>query len=457
MAVVALLVGCEQPSMLERIRAQGQLLVATRVGPTTFYRTATGHAGVEYELVRRFADHLGVEPTFVVPPSFDQLLRDTALGRVHMAAAGLAITRERRRRLRFSLPYQKVTPQLVYRRGSAKPAGPADLGDGRLAVVAGSRHLNCVQRCEAELGRLINWRALRGRSVEQLVAAVDAGALEYTIADSNELALLRRYFAYVQPAFDVADPEPLAWAFPRWPDDSLARAADDFLRRFEITGELQRLLASYYDVEDNLNFVDKRAFWRHVDERLPQYRKYFEEAGSEIGLDWRLLAAIGYQESHWDATAVSPTGVHGIMMLTQDTAEQVGVDNRLDPRASILGGARYLRVVEAKIPARIGEPDRLWFTLAGYNIGFGHLEDARVLTQRQGGDPDRWEEVRLRLPLLTQEKFYTTLKHGFARGHEPVRYVENIRSYHDLLVWHTRNRPAEAGFATPVPETPSGP
>jgi membrane-bound lytic murein transglycosylase F len=430
--------------MLERVQERGELLIATRSGPTTFYATGHGYAGIEYELASRFAAHLGVSARFVTPGSFRSLLGDVSLGRVHMGAAGLAVTRERRRQLRFAMPYQTVMPQLVYRRGNGKPRTPADLADGRLAVVAGSRHGRIVKALEKALGRPLNWRAVEGASVEQLVNEVDAGTIDFTIADSNELALLRRYLAYAYPAFEVGDPAMLAWAFPRWPDDSLARAADDFLRGLEITGELQALLAKYYAFEDNLNFVDKREFWRNVDERLPHYQAYFEAAATEIGIDWRMLAAIGYQESHWNPEAVSPTGVRGIMMLTQDTATQVGVEDRQDPRASIFGGARYLRVVEEKIPDRIPEPDRLWLTLAGYNIGFGHLEDARILTQRQGGDPDRWEDVRQRLPLLTQKKYYSTLKHGRARGHEPVTYVDNIRSYYELLRWHTENRPTQA-------------
>jgi membrane-bound lytic murein transglycosylase F len=429
--------------MLERVQERGELLIATRGGPTTFYPAGNGYAGMEYELASRFAEHLGVSARFVTPDDFTKLLADIRLGRVHMGAAGLAVTRERRRQLRFAMPYQTVLPQLVYRRGNGKPRSPADLAAGRLAVVAGSRHVRLVKALEEELGHPLHWHAVEGASVEQLVTEVDEGTIDFTIADSNELALLRRYLAYVYPAFEVGDPAMLAWAFPRWPDDSLARAADDFLRALEITGELQSLLAQYYEFQDNLNFVDKREFWRNVDERLPRYQAHFEAAAKEIGIDWRLLAAIGYQESHWNPEAVSPTGVRGIMMLTQDTATQVGVDDRRDPQASIFGGARYLRVVEGKIPDRIAEPDRLWLALAGYNVGFGHLEDARILTERQGGDPDRWEEVRRRLPLLTQETYYSTVKHGRARGHEPVTYVDNIRSFYELLRWHTENRPTQ--------------
>jgi len=172
-----------------------------------------------------------------------------------------------------------------------------------------------------------------------------------------------------------------------------------------------------------------------VQSRLPRYRQWFEEAATHVGEHWRLLAAIGYQESKWDPDAVSPTGVKGLMMLTESTAQQIGVSDRTDPKQSIRGGAVYFSSVRDKIPARILEPDRTWLALAAYNVGFGHLEDARVLAQTAGRDPDSWQDVRAFLPLLAQEYWYAQTKRGYARGWEPVRFVDNIRSYLDILEW----------------------
>ena len=174
---------------------------------------------------------------------------------------------------------------------------------------------------------------------------------------------------------------------------------------------------------------------RQIRERLPALRDYCESAAEEYALDWRLLAAVGYQESHWNPDAVSRTGVRGIMMLTQRTARQLGVTDRVDPEQSIFGGARYLRDMEARIPERIEQPDRLWLALAAYNIGFGHLEDARILTEIRGGDPDRWVDVRESLPLLTQERWHSQTRYGYARGYEPVDYVENVRTFFEILLW----------------------
>lgn len=424
-------------SVLERVRQAGVLVVATRHGPSSYYDGADGPDGFEYALVQAFAEHLGVRTRYVFPSTLDALLDATARGTVHLAAAGLTITASREQHLYFSLPYEYVTEQLIYRRGTKKPHSLAEIGEGELQVVADSSHEETLRSLTASKFPDLSWQRNDGISAERLLSALDQGKLRYTVADSNEAALSRRVFTHVATAFELGEPRAIAWAFGRTGDDSLRHAADDFLQQLEKDGRLRRLRARYFAHAGRLNFVDTRDFWRHVRDRLPEFMPYFEKAAEKTGVDWRLLAAIGYQESHWRADAVSPTGVRGLMMLTQTTAKQIGIEDRNDPEQSIVGGAKYLRVVEKKIPKRIMEPNRLWLTLAGYNIGFGHLEDARILTERDGADPDLWMEVKQRLPLLTQKKFYSTVRHGAARGREPVNYVDNIRNYYDLLVWYT--------------------
>ena len=176
---------------------------------------------------------------------------------------------------------------------------------------------------------------------------------------------------------------------------------------------------------------------KRVSSRLPDYQEMFQEVAQKYGLEWQLLAAIAYQESHWDHKATSPTGVRGLMMLTLPTAKEMGVKNRLDPRQSLDGGTRYFLQTKSRIPDDISEPDRTWFAMAGYNIGLGHLEDARVLTERAGRNPHLWNDVKEFLPLLQQKKYYSTVKYGYARGYEPVSYVRNVRHFRTILNWHT--------------------
>jgi membrane-bound lytic murein transglycosylase F len=426
-----------QQPQLEQIQRDGRLLVATRQGPTTYYPGADGPDGFEYALLERFSRDLGVELELVFPPDLEALLDATERGSVHLAAAGLGITPARTGKLRYSRPYDHVTEKLIYRRGSRRPRTLDEIGPGELHVIAGSAHEATLREQRANGFPMLQWQPRSNIGTGALLSALDEGLIRYLVADSNQLILGRRLYKHAAAAFDLGDPGPLAWATRRTDDTSLIDAVNDFLQRIEQNGWLERLHARYYGHAGRLNFVDTREFWRGVRDRLPTFQAHFERAAWLTGLDWRLLAAVGYQESHWRADAVSPTGVRGIMMLTRSTAQQMGVADRNDPEQSIVAGARYLRVVENKIPERIREPDRLWLSLAGYNVGFGHLEDARILTERDGADPDRWREVKQRLPLLAQERFHQTVRHGYVRGQEPVDYVDNIRNYYDMLVWFT--------------------
>jgi membrane-bound lytic murein transglycosylase F len=423
--------------LLERIQQQGRLVVATRRAPSSYFQGADGPDGFEYTLVGRFAEHLGVTLELRFPESIDELLEATARGAVHMAAAGLTVTPRRERLVRFSTPYESVTEQLIYRRGTRRPRSLAEVADGDLHVLACSSHEETLVRLRKANFPELSWQRHADVSTGRLLSAVDEGQMRLTVADSHSAALSRRVYRHMAVAFELGEPQPIAWAFPAIGDDSLRTAANAFLQQLQGDGRLERLRARYFGHTERLNFVDTREFWRHVRDRLPEYRRFFEKAEAITGIDWRLLAAIGYQESHWRHDAVSPTGVRGVMMMTRDTARQMGVADRSDPEQSIVGGARYLRVIEEKIPARIREPNRLWLTLAGYNIGFGHLEDARILTERDGASPDLWLEVKQRLPLLANKAYYQTVRYGYARGQEPVDYVDNIRNYYDMLVWYT--------------------
>jgi membrane-bound lytic murein transglycosylase MltF len=216
-------------------------------------------------------------------------------------------------------------------------------------------------------------------------------------------------------------------------------AASEFLDTVRNDDMLERFLKKEKAHSQQLDFINIHTFMMYILERLPKFRALFERLAGEYDLDWRLLAAIAYQESHWDPEAVSPTGVRGLMMLTRSTARHVGIKNRTDPEQSVRGGARYFKMVLNKIPKRISEPDRTWLALASYNVGFGHLEDARILTQRAGGNPDSWQQVKQHLPLLSVQKWHSKTKHGYARGHEPVKYVRNIRNYYSILKLLTRS------------------
>ncbi len=447
------LTGCSIPEpLVERIKDEGMLVVITRNSSTTYYEDKDGLKGFEYELVKQFADELGVVIRFVIPDRFEDILPMIARGEAHFAAAGLTVTDRRSSIVRFTPSYQQITQQLVYRVRNRRPKKITDTGDGVFEIVAGSSHEEELQRIKSQFPDL-NWISQRNLESEELLYLVWEQVIDYTIADSNELALNRRFYPELKVAFDLTEPQPLAWAFPHAQDSSLFNAAIDFLNKQKKNGKLEQLIERYYGYVERLNFVDTRTFRRHILQRLPALTPYFKKAAEETGYDWRLLAAIGYQESHWNPDAVSPTGVRGIMMLTQSTARQLGIKNRIDPEQSILGGARYVKHIENRVPVRIKRPDRLWLALAGYNVGYGHLEDARILTARNNKNPDKWADVKQHLPLLVQKKYYKTVKHGYARGREPVNFVDNIRNYYDMLVWHNKRQEQRPTIKADIPTT----
>lgn len=437
---------------LARIQKAGVLRVVTRNGPTTYYEDANGYAGLEYELAKRFADTLGVRLEMVVRDSYPQVLEALDAHEADLAAAGLVVSNAWKSHVRYGPGYQEITQKLVYRQGQALPRSLNNL-NGELRVQAHSSQASRLLKLKAQYPSL-HWTETSEATSEELLNQVLSGELDYTVVDSHELELFRRFNPDLAVAFTLTDAEPLAWAFPAHTDDSLYARAVEFFGQLSHKGEVAQLVDRYYGHLKQFDYVNTREFLAAVTATLPKYQPHFQSAaGSD--LDWRLLAAIGYQESMWDPLARSHTGVRGMMMLTENTAAAMGVTKRTDARQSILGGAQYLRHLLTRVPDTIQEPDRTWLALAGYNVGWGHLEDAQELTAAQGGDPTKWAYVKDRLPLLSKKKWYTQTRHGYARGYEPVRFVEAIRRYHETLagLYKPDGSPAQVASAV-KPTTP---
>lgn len=438
LAEMALLSTCSPTvSKLEQIQQLGVLRVATINSPTTYYESGDGETGFEFDLAQRFAEELGVRLEIHLFESGLAALHAVSRQRVHMAAANLTITDNRARNILFSPAVRSVTPTLVYRLGTGKPRDLNQLEEP-IQLPEDSAHVELLQSLKRD-NPALSWMTVADKSAEDLLAEVGEGKLRYSVADSDLIAMTRRYYPKLHPAFALGEPIRKAWAFRHHRDSSLYNTATRFLTDLRVNGELARLDDRYFGHVDRLDFVSSRTLSRHLDSRLPRYRALFESAGEETGIDWRLLAAVSYQESHWDPKATSPTGVRGLMMLTRDTARFVKVRNRTDPEQSIQGGARYLRYLLDKLPDEVQAPDRIWMTLAAYNMGYGHLQDARKLTARLGGDANKWVDVRSHLRLLTQAKWYRQTRYGYARGHEAQVYVGNVRTYLDVLNWMTRD------------------
>lgn len=438
------------PPILDQVLETGQLRVVTRDSPTAYTIGPDGPSGPEFDLVQAFADELGVALVIDPVASVSEILPKLLSGQAHMAAAGLSITDSRREFLNFGHPYETVDVHLIYKLGTGKPRSLDDVIGRSIEVMASSSHVDLLSSIQASYP-MLQWTENADVEVAELLTKVAMGEVEMTIADSPDFDIQRHFYPDLRVALDLDVGDPIAWGFPKETADSLLARADEFLIKSDRAGLLTQVHDRYYGYTKKFDYVGTRNFIRHFENRLPRYRKMFEDAGKESGLDWRLLAAIGYQESHWRSQAVSPTGVRGIMMLTQDTADYLGLDDRLDPHSSIFGGARYYARQSERVADTVAEPDRTWMALAAYNVGFNHIKDARTIVEWHGGDPDTWVDISEALPLLSQRKWYSRVPFGYARGWEPVLYVNNIRAYYNILKWLTENEAAETD-ADPVEE-----
>ena len=430
--LLALLTACSNSDRLDRIRQRGELLVVTRNAPTTYYEGRDGLSGFEYDLASAYAQHLGVKIRFIVADNIVDMLLMLDRGEADFVAAGITRTEERARHYRFSVPYQSVTQQVICRRGGKRPKNVQDLAGVKLAVSADSSYDELLQQLKLQYPDL-RWHANPKANTETMLEWVWDRKLDCTVADSNIVDINRRYYPELAVRFDLSTPQQLGWVMPL-DANALAESVNHWLRDYVQSDDFAALHDKYYGFIEVFDFVDIRAFKRRIKSHLPKYRALFEKAAETYGFDWTYLAAQAYQESHWNPRARSPTGVRGMMMLTRATAHELGVKNRLDPARSIQAGSRYLSQIRKRLPASIDGLDRDWMTLAAYNVGMGHVYDARHLARRKDKNPDLWRELVEVLPLLSQKKYYKTLKHGYARGREPVLYVQRIRDYQDILV-----------------------
>ncbi len=431
--VACLAVGCEEaPPPVAPIAQSGELVVLTVNGPATYFEDAQGlPSGFEYDLAVMFARELGVKPVFVFtenPADIDRLLRAK---RAHIAAAALARHFDFPGGLAWGPSYFTTQHQIVGRVTDPKPRSLAEIADKRIGVIdesVGDYLLSEVPKLKVPVQRLPP-----ETSTADLLEKVAKGELDYALVESNRFTLARRFFPQVDVAFNVGKPVDYAWLVSTVDKKRILEVAKPFFDRLRKDGTLKRLVDRYYGHAAKLSAIDSGAVLDKIATQLPHLKPFFEEAERVTGIDWRLIAAIGYQESHWDAAATSPTGVRGLMMLTDETADRLQVKNRLDARESILGGARYFALLRESIPPRIPEPDRTFLALGAYNQGLGHLEDARIVAQRSGFNPDKWQDVRQVLPRLADPDTYQTLQHGYARGFEALQFVDSVRNYYDIL------------------------
>ncbi len=424
------------------IQERGELRVSTVLSPLTYSTFNDKDIGLDYELAQQFADYLGVKLKITVRQNISQLFDDLDHGNADMLAAGLVYNSERSKSYQPGPTYYSVSQQMVYRVGNTRPRNLSNISADQLTVAPGQVVISDLQSLKETKYPDLSWTVDEKRGSVDLMQAVIDGKLDYTIADSVAIGLFQRVHPELAVALDITDEQPVTWFSLQDDDNTLSAAMLDFFNNINEDGTLARLEEKYLGHGDDFDYVDTRSFLRAVDNVLPDLQPLFEKYASEI--DWKLLAAISYQESHWDPQATSPTGVRGLMMLTKNTAQSLGLSDRTDAEQSISGGMRYIQDMMTKVPDSVPQEERIWFALAAYNMGYAHMLDARALTAKQKGNPDSWADVKQRLPLLSQKPWYSKLTYGYARGHEAYAYVENIRKYQISLVGYLQEKEKKA-------------
>ena len=441
MIFLGLHLNSQKSTQLASILKNNELRISTINSADTYFLDKNSPSGFEYDLATAFAEHLNVQLKLTVRIDPAQLTEDLMSRDSHISIPGRSEIIPNTASILATTSYTSNQSVAIYRetRGIKYPRGLINIAGRRVLLTTGSPQELQMTR-QRFLYPTLSWESIKHITTYEILERVFNKEADIAIISLLDFQAVGPFFPGLKIGFKFQNPQKIHWLIVDKKDRSLQRAVNTFLSLESTETLIKTLNKKYYQSSNPLNYFDTVTFKKDFNTRLPALEQHFRAAAKKYDFDWLLLVAIAYQESHWNPKAVSPTGVKGIMMLTKAAAREVKVTDRTDPIQSIFGGAEYLRNVKEKIPSRIKEPDRTFLALAGYNTGFGHLEDARILATRAGLNPDSWAVVNKQLPLLTKAKYYTTVKHGYARGYEPVNYVKNIRQYLKILTWEKEQK-----------------
>ena len=443
LCTAGLLVRSAPPSKLEQVRSAGELRVLARSGPISHYQSPLGITGFEYTLLKGFADELNVK----------LVLKDEAPAehtdepQFDLASPSVINPSTTKQQLSYSTAFMDLSLQLVYNTNQAAPTDIKALAGKTVLVVNKASVPMALQELQQAMPD-IHWELVENVEMTDLLEMVELGHGDYAVVDSAIFDIHRYSYPHTQVAFDISQPQSLAWAFTQSRDKTLYDAAQRYLARIKNSGELAKISSQFFDQFIEVNTDDALMFSIRYDKRFPRWAESIKAAATQYNLDWQLIASVGYQESQWIPNAQSFTGVRGFMMLTPNTAQELGVKNLDDPTQSIFGGAKYLRYLMDTLPTSIQGDDRLYMTLAAYNQGIGHLDDARALTRRLKGDANSWADVSQAFPLLAKQEYYSKATYGYSRGWEPVNYVKKVINYQKILAFKEQQQQLRIATST---------
>lgn len=443
MALMVLLVislfcfpGCEKAEKIpelttpDKILKADEITVITRNDAHCYYMYRGQPMGFEYDLAKAFADFLGAKLKVKIVENWDGMISALMDGSGALIAANLTITPKRQNKVAFSDGYMTIQQYIIVHRNNLSIKRAEDLAGKTIHVRKGTSY---EERLEALKKEEIDLRIkpIEDLTTEELIRQVAEKNIEITIANSNVALLNRRYYPDAIVAAPVTEKEDLCWAVNPNAYKFLDRI-NLFFKTIKKNGKLEEIYNRYYTDIDDFDYFDLRTYHRRLKTRLPKYSRIIKESATIHNLDWRLIAAQMYQESHFDPRAKSYAGAHGLMQLTYPIARSLGVEDILNPTQNINAGVQHLKKLFDFFDKANGL-DRLYIALAAYNIGQGHIQDARNLAIKMNLDPNKWSSLSKTLPLLTYRKYNTNALYGYCRGKEPIKYVKQIMIYYDIL------------------------
>lgn len=425
-------------TLLEKIKAKKRLDVVILDAPTVYYVGSDDHRGFEHDLLKDYTNSMGLELNLTIVHTVKEALEFTRRGIGDLTAASLSVNEARLKEFKFGPYYHSINEELICHNNLYKkrliPKALNDLKELNISIGKNTSAEKTLKSLKSKIPGF-EFKSTTGLSTEELLEKVWKNEIDCTVADTHIFSISQRYYPELVSTLKLTPKIHLGWIL-RQGDDSLNESLFRWLNTYERSGKMAELHNFYYGFLKIFDYYDTKIFYKHIEKTLPKYEKLFKNAGKKYKIPWIILAAQSYQESHWKPTARSYTGVQGMMMLTNDTAKLLGVKNRLSVKQSIYGGAKYFDMMRSKFPKGL-EGKNLWaFTLAAYNVGLGHVYDAQKLAKKLHKNPYSWNDLKTILPLLSQKKYYKNLKYGYARGNEPVHYVDAIQHYYDIIVKH---------------------
>ena len=415
-----------QSQGLDQIVANGSIKVLIADEPDSLFVFHDRNYGFEYELLQQYADMLGVELELDMVP-YAELFNLLEGGMGDIAVGGIIDSEYVRRVATPTNVWHEAKATVLYRRGTPAPKSLAELNEE--GVYASSRYF--------KINKLRDLNLLDDfRSEYQLLSAIDLGTHRFALSTNYRAVSAKQYLPNLNRSFILPERLGVVWALPLRADKELLKSLNLFLERSIESGEAQRLADRYFNRPARISTYDAIVLHKRIESVLPDFEYKFRSASRKAGIDWQLLAALAYQESHWSNDAKSPTGVRGIMQLTTDTAKSLGIDDRLDMDLAIDGAAKYLHQLRERLPTKIKEPERTWFAVGAYNVGLKHVLNAYKRAREEGLDRTKWATISDMLPTLYGEHF--------PQGVQAQHYVQRIQVFTDIIRFYDLHQRKEA-------------